>query len=241
MGIAYRAPDKKNFVWAKHYNEMSINSIDKRLQHFYQQGVASESTPLSDIEFVALDFETTGLDPNRDDIISIGLLPFTLNRIYLNKSKHWYVNPNTSLNEESVVIHGITHNDIVDAPDIIKILEQVLEALAGKIVVVHFRQIERQFFYTALKERIGEGILFPMVDTFELESIIQKRKSRSFMNWLTGKKPASVRLGSSRTRYGLPGYTPHHALIDSIATAELLQAQISYNYSPETTIGQIWK
>ncbi|NOI65528.1 MULTISPECIES: 3'-5' exonuclease [unclassified Vibrio] len=230
-----------NFNWLSHYETMASKCRDERLQNFYQRGVPAEDTPLSQIEFVSLDFETTGLDPNRDDIISIGLVPFTLNRVFLNQAKHWYVNPNTSLNEDSVVIHGITHNDIVNAPDIVKILEQVLEALAGKIVVVHFRKIEREFFYTALNERIGEGILFPVIDTMQLETAIQRKKNRGFMNWLKGTKPQSVRLGASRTRYGLPSYTPHHALTDSIATAELLQAQIAHYFSTETAISKLWK
>ncbi|WCE28339.1 3'-5' exonuclease [Vibrio sp. SCSIO 43137] len=227
--------------WPEHYRKMAEVAEDERLKHFYQQGVVTEETPLSEVRFVALDFETTGLDPVRDDIISIGLVPFTLNRVFLNEAKHWYVNPNTSLSEDSVVIHGITHSDIVDAPDLKRILQQVLDALAGNIVVVHYRRIEREFFDIALDERIGEGILFPVIDTLDLESTIQAKKTSGIINRLKGAKPGSVRLGSSRKRYGLPNYSPHHALTDSIATAELLQAQIAHHFSPDTPIKQLWK
>ena len=241
MNLLNKFYNTSNYDWTQHYKSMLDKVKDERLAQFYQQGVIDESIPLSQLKFVALDFETTGLDPVKDDIISIGLVPFTLNRVYLNQAKHWYVNPNTSLDEESVVIHGITHSDIVDAPDLKRILEQVLESLAGSIVVVHYRRIEREFFDIALKHRIGEGILFPVVDTLEIESRIQKKKNRSFMNWLKGSKPASVRLGTSRKRYGLPPYSPHHALTDAIATAELFQAQVAYHYSPDTPICRIWK
>jgi DNA polymerase-3 subunit epsilon len=39
-----------------------------------------------------------------------------------------------------------------------------------------------------------------------------------------------LRLSSVRGRYGLPAYNAHGALIDSIATAELLLAQIKRIY-----------
>jgi len=131
------------------------------------------------------------------------------------------------------VINGITHSDILDAPDLSEIYQEVLEQMAGKIMVVHYNPIERMFFDSALRARIGEGIEFPVVDTMELESTIQKKQFGGLLNRLKGKKPQSVRLGQSRSRYGLPLYTPHHALIDAIATAELLQAQIAHHYSKE--------
>jgi DNA polymerase-3 subunit epsilon len=50
----------------------------------------------------------------------------------------------------------------------------------------------------------------------------------------------SIRLNASRERYGLPAYQGHHALVDALATAELLQAQIATHYRPETPLGALW-
>ena len=230
-----------NTDWTAFYQKHSSQSSNTLLQNFYKQGVVAPDTPLAKINFVALDFETTGLNPRKDDIVSIGLVPFNLNRIYLNRAKHWIINPSQPLGEESVVIHGITHSDIADAPDLIRILEEVLEALAESVVVVHYQMIEREFLNMALKERIGEGIMFPLLDTLEIEHEIQVKEACRFINLLKGAKPQSVRLGACRQRYGLPTYTPHHALTDAIATAELLQAQIAYHHSPETPIAKLWK
>ncbi|WED20571.1 3'-5' exonuclease [Vibrio sp. JC009] len=230
-----------NCNWPEYYHQAPSRVKDQRLLSFFEQGIFSPETPLSQIRFVALDFETTGLDPDKDDIISIGLVPFTLNRIYLNQAKHWIVSPSQPLEEESVIIHGITHSDIVDAPDLTRILEQVLESLAGHVVVAHFRKIERNFLDKALKERIGEGMLFPIVDTMEVEAEIQKKRTQGIVNRLKGTRPLSVRLAKSRARYGLPVYSAHHALTDAIATAELLQAQISHHYSDMDPISKFWK
>ncbi len=227
--------------WPEYYAKQKIRVQDPRLATFYQQGVVAPETPLNQVPFVALDFETTGLDAKKDGIISIGLVPFTLSRITLNHARHWIVNPDKPLAEESVVIHGITHSDIIDAPDLTQVLERLLEALAGSIVVVHYRKIEREFLDSALKSRIGEGMLFPVIDTLVLEAQIQRRQSGGLLNLLKGKKPESVRLGASRNRYGLPAYPPHHALTDAIATAELLQAQIAHHYPADMPVQKLWK
>ncbi|CCN71109.1 3'-5' exonuclease [Vibrio nigripulchritudo] len=226
--------------WQSRFKEKAQSVTDERLHDFYQAGIVSGDTPLSKVPFVALDFETTGLDAEKDDIVSIGLVPFNLNRIYCNQARHWIVRPNTPLQEESVVIHGITHNDILDAPDLRRVLDEVLDALAGKVVVVHYRKIEREFLDTALKDRIEEGIVFPVMDTMEIESYVQDMNTKGIFNRLKGNKRQSVRLGSSRERYGLPVYPPHHALTDAMATAELLQAQIQHHFSPDTPIEKVW-
>lgn len=227
--------------WATLYRQKSDQSTNLLLQNFYKRGVTDPDLPISTIRFVALDFETTGLDPKKDEIISIGLVPFDLNRIYLNKAKHWFINPNQPLQKESVLIHGITHSDIVNAPDLQHVLERVLDSLAESIVVVHYRQIEREFLNAALKQRLGEGLIFPLVDTLEIESYIQAKETSTLTARFKGAKPQSVRLSVTRQRYGLPPYTPHHAQTDAIATAELFQAQIAHHYSPATPIGKLWK
>jgi len=226
--------------WSEYYQNLAVNSHDERLRRFYRQGVPAAETPLAEVPFVALDFETTGLDAERDEIISIGLVPFDLNRIRLRESRYWLLKPRQELTETSVPFHGITHSQLDDAPDLNHILDAVLDEIAGKIVVVHYRYIEREFFDAAVKRRLGEGICFPVVDTMEEEAMLHRRGIVSRIKRLTGFKPESIRLGDSRLRYNLPHYGQHHALTDAVATAELLQAQIRHRYSETTPIGDLW-
>ncbi len=231
---------KPSIQWNSKFEQKVALTSDENLIAFYSAGLPAPDTPLSEVEFVAIDFETTGLDPDENDIITIGLVPFNLKRIYLRDSRHWKVRPKQKLDEESVIIHGITHSDLIDAPDLGDILDELLPCLSGKIVVVHYRRIEREFLDKALRERIGEGIEFPVLDTMEIEENIQTKLTSSLWDKLRGKKPESLRLAQSRRRYSLPDYTPHHALTDAIATAELLQAQISHHYRDSQSISEFW-
>jgi len=232
--------NKKILNWAAFLQLKARESKDLRLQHFYNTGTYHDETKLSDIDFVALDFETTGLDSEQNSIISIGLVPFNLQRIFCRKAKSWYINPQDNLKEDSIIIHGITHSDLQGAPDLLRILEQLLDELAGKVVVVHYRRIERDFLDQYLRALIKEGIVFPVIDTMQIEADLQRTQSQRIINWFKRKRPESIRLANSRARYNLPTYQPHDALTDAIATAELLQAQIKYHFSPDTAIKKLW-
>jgi DNA polymerase-3 subunit epsilon len=232
--------NKEVLNWKAFLQIKALESKDKRLTNFYNTSTYQGETKLKEIDFVALDFETTGLDSDQNSIISIGLVPFTLQRIACRQAKHWFVTPEDKLKEESIIIHGITHSDLKGAPDLIRILEQLLDELAGKVVVVHYRRIERDFFDAALRSVINEGIVFPVIDTMQIEADIRQAKPKSILNWIRNARPDSIRLANSRTRYNLPLYPPHDALTDAIATAELLQAQIHHHFSPDTPIKTLW-
>ena len=190
---------------------------------------------------IAMDFETTGIDPNKDDIVSIGLVGMSLDRIRLKESRHWILKPRSDLSDRSVCIHGITHSEVETAPDLQRILEELLTIMAGKVIVVHHRGIERKFLNAALQKRIKEGIEFPVIDTMELEARLHRRKSLHFLDKLFGRQKVSIRLAQSRSRYNLPHYRPHDALTDALASAELLQAQVANRFSPDTPVSRLWK
>lgn len=47
---------------------------DERLKEYYSKPLPAADTPISEVTFLALDFETTGLNPSKDGIITIGLV-----------------------------------------------------------------------------------------------------------------------------------------------------------------------
>ena len=226
--------------WPDHLATLLENAKDPRLKRFYEAGCVAPDTPMKDVPMVALDFETTGLDPHQNSIVSIGLVPFTLDRVMLSGGRHWLVKPPLPLNQTSITVHGITHTDIDKAPDLDEVLGDILDCLKGRIPVVHFRAIERPFLNVAVNWRTGEGIDFPLLDTMAVESYLHPDRNPTFWQKLKGKQPVSIRLADSRARYGLPHYPPHNALVDALASAELLMAQIHHHFSPETPISDLW-
>ncbi|MBT2771485.1 3'-5' exonuclease [Halomonas sp. ISL-60] len=226
--------------WQGYMAQRAQRGKNPAIQQFFGTPLPDPETPISEVPMVALDMETTGLDERRHGIVSIGVVPFTLSRIKLAERRYWVVKPPRPLDEASIAFHHITHSEIAQAPDLDEILDELLAQLAGRLVVVHFRNIERPFLDAAVKARRGEGVLFPMIDTMSLEARLHRQTLWArFRRWL-GRPPVSIRLNASRRRYGLPTYQGHHALVDALATAELLQAQIATHYQPETPLKDIW-
>lgn len=246
--MLYLGPDTENNTptatsdidWQNYYLKQAAQVKHPLLQQFYAGGMVAGSTPISEVPLVAMDFETTGLDPAQNGIVSIGLVPFDLQRVYSSRARQWLLKPRFQLTDNSVTAHRITHSEIHHAPDLASILSELLPLLEGKVVVVHYRQIERPFLDAGVRARLGESILFPVIDTLELEARLHRIKPISWWDRLRGRQPVSIRLDASRNRYQLPPYRPHHAVTDAIACAELLQAQLSYRYSPDTPVEDLW-
>lgn len=226
--------------WPDRYQALAAATQNPLLKAFYEAGCCSADTPVEDVPMVAMDFETTGLSASEHSIISIGLVPFTLKGVQLSAARHWLVKPVLALHQSSVTIHGITHTDLDQAPDLIEILPDLLQCLGGRLPVVHYRNIERPFLDVALHHRLQEGIQFPLLDTMAIEAHLHPDRSPNRWQRLWGKEPVSIRLADSRLRYGLPHYAAHNALIDAIATAELLQAQIAHHFSAQTPVSDLW-
>ncbi|MGP9799658.1 3'-5' exonuclease [Rheinheimera sp. NSM] len=226
--------------WQQYYQQQAEHSQHALLRQFYQAGMVAADTPVRDVPLLALDIETTGLNPASSGIVSIGLLPMDLNQIYASRARQWLLKPRFALSDESVTLHRITHSDIAQAPDLSEVLPQLLALMAGKVVIVHYRGIERPFLHAAMQARLGQGCYFPVIDTMALEARLHRRKTLSLWQQLRGKKPVSIRLADSRLRYGLPSYRPHHAATDALACAELFRAQLAARFSPDTPISQLW-
>ncbi|APR03225.1 3'-5' exonuclease [Thauera chlorobenzoica] len=238
-----RRTDAQGPDWSRRFAGLAAAARDPRLRRFYAESLPAAATPMGEVPMVAVDIETTGLDPRRDGIVSIGAIPMRLDRIQSSASHYWVLRPRARLNPESVVIHGITHAQIEAAPDFGAILGELLAVLAGRVVVVHCREIERAFLDAALRACIGEGIEFPVIDTMALESRLQRRPPAAWLARVFGRRPAplSVRLADCRARYRLPRYRAHHALTDALATAELLQAQLAHHFGPEAAVRTLWQ
>jgi len=234
------APD-----WRARFAQRARQARQPLLKAFYEHGAVSDEMPLDEVPFVALDLETTGLRAENHGIVSIGLVPFTLRRIRCAEARYWILRPRRSLDQASVAIHHLTHQDIQRAPDLEEILPPLLQALQGRVAVVHYRGIERPFLDRAVRDRLGEGLEFPIVDTMDLEARFHRQGTRGYFSRLwarvSGKQPVSLRLAQTRERYGLPRYGAHHALTDALATAELLQAQIAWRASRDLPIRAIWR
>jgi DNA polymerase-3 subunit epsilon len=239
-------PDKDQaapvFNWPGRFADLAARTRDPRLRAYFGQRPVSPRTPISHAPLLALDIETTGLDPERDAIVSIGFIPLDGRHIRCSGAGNWVVRPSLPVEKLAVTIHGITNRVLKAAPRLADRFEPLLQVMAGKIIVVHCHHIERRFLKAASLMITGEPLEFPVIDTMALEEKRHPQKRPTlFQRWFGTVRNRSLRLDASRARYGLPPYHPHHALTDALATAELLLAQLQDRYSPRTPVSALWE
>jgi DNA polymerase III epsilon subunit family exonuclease len=85
--------------------------------------------------FVAIDLETTGLDPRRDAIVAAAAVPFIAGA--RASGYVTLVNPERTIPPESTAIHGITNAMVADAPAVGRVVHELDAVCAGRVVIGH--------------------------------------------------------------------------------------------------------
>ena len=109
----------------------------------------------SNDEYVCFDCETTGLNPKKDDIVSIGAVIIKGNTIVSSKKFVKFVKPKTKLQAEAIKIHHIRECDLIDAEDIDKVIMEFLEFIGNRTLVGYFLEFDIEMINKYLKPKLG--------------------------------------------------------------------------------------
>ncbi|MBI1423118.1 MAG: 3'-5' exonuclease [Gammaproteobacteria bacterium] len=188
------------------------------LHEYLQHPFPDRNQDYRQARYLAIDLETSGLDPKRDHILSIGCVEISANAIELGSARHIIVSSDQTLSEDSVVIHRLTDDVIAEGESVAAALTDLLRQLAGKVLLAHHATMDVGFLRRACQRVFAGNLLVPVVDTLALA---QQQSARR--NEIVGG--GGLRLGALRERYHLPRYQAHNALSDAVAAAELFLAQ----------------
>ena len=162
-------------------------------QKTFDIAAPADDTALDELPMLAVDMETTGIKPARDAMLSIGWVP--LNGRSIDLSGAGYV----------VVAAGVSAEEAI---------EQLLQALQGRVLLAHFAALETGFVHKHCRQLYDGAVPdLAVVDTFSLERRHMERMA-------TYPRGEDLRLPRVRERYHLPYYTSHNALNDALACAE---------------------
>jgi DNA polymerase-3 subunit epsilon len=159
----------------------------------------------------------TGLDPRKEEIISVGAVPIDDGRIVLGGGMYTLVRSSKRSQYGAVLVHKLRVPDLADAPPLEEAMDRVLEFLAGRIPVFHTAAVERGFLQRQFSRR---RVRLPEVaDTEAL--------GRAWLRHRDGSAPEGIPLGRLAAVLGQPAETPHHALGDALTTAKAFIALAS--------------
>ena len=96
-------------------------------------------TPLERLPLVAIDCETTGLNPKRDRIVSFAAVRIDAGlRVAEQPALDLLIDPGVEIPARSTAVHGIDRSHLAAAPSFEKAFSDLAGSLHGAVVIGHF-------------------------------------------------------------------------------------------------------
>jgi DNA polymerase-3 subunit epsilon len=194
---------------------------------WYQQyaslphSAAPRKQAFREVDLVVLDAETTGLNPRRDQLLSLGALRLRGHTIRLKECFEAYLPPPEELRDPTAgSVHGIVPNSSrYRYTDIASLMEQFLEYLGEAVIVGHHISFDVEMINRALTS-LGAGPLKNRV----IDTAVLAQKVHPPGYWTPQGEYALDKLAR---RYKISLSDRHTALGDSYITAILLLKLLS--------------
>jgi DNA polymerase-3 subunit epsilon len=115
---------------------------------------------------IALDIETTGLNPTQGHrIVEIGCVELENNYPTGNYFQQ-YINPNRKMPEDAFKIHGLTDEFLSDKPSFLLVADKFLDFIKGSELVIHNAKFDLGFLNYELELASKKPLLeFKVIDT----------------------------------------------------------------------------
>lgn len=130
---------------------------------------------LGDCSFVVFDTELTGLNPKKDEIISIGAVRIKDLQIDLSETFHCYIRPKNRDHTQATLIHRITPQQLEAAPPLEDVLPMFINFIEIDLLVGHCVQIDTTFLDKATRLLFKGTVANPSFDTMRMAQIYKRK------------------------------------------------------------------
>lgn len=162
-------------------------------------------------EYVCLDCETTGLNPKKDEILSIGAVIIKGNKILMRETFNVFVKPSKKIAEESIKIHHIRPVDLEDALEPKEAIMQLLEFIGNRPIVGYYIKFDIAMISKYTKQYIGISLPNRQV---EVSSMYFKTRKRS-----SEYEFVDLKFDTIMRELDVPELGKHDALNDALMTS----------------------
>ena len=166
--------------------------------------------------WVVVDVETTGLNVNRDQVLSIGAVVLENGAVTLRNGFERTLRRTEQKATPSVLIHGLSPNALAAGSVPADALLDFLEYLGSSPLLAFHAPFDQRMLARAMKESLGYRFEHPFLDMAELAPM------------LNAQGPAHpAGLDDWIAWFGLEVGERHHAAADALVTAELAMLVLS--------------
>jgi len=111
--------------------------------------------PYEGDEIVVFDTETTGLNPKKDEILSIGAVKIKANKILTSKLFEVYLQPSGLISKKSIEIHGIRPCDLDHALTPEEGIKKFIDFTGNRPLVGYYLEFDVAMINRYLKQWLG--------------------------------------------------------------------------------------
>ncbi|SDE22414.1 DNA polymerase-3 subunit epsilon [Pricia antarctica] len=166
---------------------------------------------LEEIRFVVFDTETTGLDIEKDRILSIGALSLQNNSITVNQSFEVYLYQHF-YHAKNIAVHGILEKESEPKITELEAIQLALSFIGNSVLVAHHAGFDRAMINAALKRHGLPKLKNKFLDTSSLYK-------RTLIASPLLEKQAHYSLDEMAEKFDIPTTDRHTALGDAYITA----------------------
>jgi DNA polymerase-3 subunit epsilon len=173
-------------------------------------------TPVERLRFVSLDLETTGLDPVRDAIVTIGAVAISDGEILIGDSYSALLR--VGHNTAAVAVHGVTRDQSLKGLDEALVVEGFLDYLADGVIVGHHIGHDITALNAACTRHWGLTLENRHLDTMDLTLHLEQAGA------FVGRRPITrYTLDALCELFGVVPHDRHTASGDAFITAQVFQ------------------
>jgi len=162
-------------------------------------------------EYVCLDCETTGLNPRKDEILSIGAVKIKDNKIIMRETINIFVKPSKNIDHESIKIHHIRPIDLQNALEPKEAIFKLLDFIGNRPIVGYYIDFDISMISKYTKKYIG--IKLPN-ESIEVSSMYYKTRKRS-----SEYEFIDLKFDTIMKNLDIPTLGKHDAFNDAIMTS----------------------
>ena len=169
-------------------------------------------------EWVALDCETTGLNVNTDEIISIAAVRIVGNRVMTSERLELLVRPDKRVSADSVRIHQLREQDVAQGMALETAMVQLMEFIGSRPLVGYYLEFDLAMIDRAVAPLLGGDMGMPQQRN-EVSAMYYDFKFRQLPRHLRDNPFIDLRFATLMNDLELPVRNAHDALNDAIMAA----------------------
>lgn len=166
-------------------------------------------------EWICIDCEMTGLNPQQNFLLSVAAIPVKGKRILTGEAGYWICRPPIMPTAETIRIHGLRPEDVESGISYAALFEVLLPMIGTRPIIGYHTTLDKSFLDSHCKQTLGFSLPNRCIDIATLFTQREQRRS--------GQPCSNLQFDHILDSLDVPTLPAHNAYNDALMTAMAFQ------------------